>query len=162
MSKLIYDDPKESMNQHTPLHILLADDDEDDTFLFKEALEQVPLTTKLIIAENGVELMHSLNKFQTVPDLIFLDMNMPVKNGLECLYEIRNSDQYKGIPVIILSTSIASYLLESAYHGGANLYIQKPTSFSELVNILKKCLARKEDLVSSPDLEQFLIKNNGN
>ena len=52
------------MNQHTPLHILLADDDEDDTFLFREALEQIPVSTNLIISENGMELMHALEEFQ--------------------------------------------------------------------------------------------------
>ena len=147
------------MNQNKPFHILLADDDEDDTFLFREALEQIPVPTKLKVAENGMELMHSLKTYQAAPDIIFLDMNMPVKNGLECLKEIRNSDHYKEVPVIILSTSIASHLLESAHRGGANLYIQKPTNFSDLVSILKNCLSKKEELELSPDLEQFLIKN---
>lgn len=147
------------MNQNKAFHILLADDDEDDTFLFREALEQIPLPTKLEVAENGMELMHSLKAYQAAPDLIFLDMNMPVKNGLECLKEIRNSDYYKEVPVIILSTSIASHLLESAHRGGANLYIQKPTNFSDLVSVLKNCLSKKAELELSPDLEQFLIKN---
>ena len=146
------------MQKKKPLHILLADDDSDDTFLFQEALEQIPIHTRLDIAENGIELMQTLKSYLTTPDIIFLDMNMPVKNGLECLFEIRNSDQYKHIPVIMLSTSVANYLLESAYQGGANLYIQKPTNFSGLVSVIEKCLTLKnQENPSQP--EQFLIKN---
>ena len=147
------------MKQTTPLHILLADDDNDDTFLFQEALEQIPILTRLDIAENGIELMETLKGYVVTPDLIFLDMNMPVKNGLECLQELRRSDIYKETPVVILSTSVAGYLLEDAYNAGANLYIQKPTSFSNLVTILKKCLLKKSNLSNRPDLSEFLIAN---
>jgi len=147
------------MNLNETCNIFLADDDEDDTFLFQEALGQIPLPTDLVIAENGMELMRKLGSTQQVPDLIFLDMNMPVKNGLECLQELRRSDIYKETPVVILSTSVAGYLLEDAYNAGANLYIQKPTSFSNLVTILKKCLLKKSNLSNRPDLSEFLIAN---
>jgi len=150
------------MVQNKPIHIFLADDDDDDTFLFREALDQIPVKVELDVAENGMELMHVLNSNAAMPDVIFLDMNMPVKNGLECLYEIRNSENLKQIPVVILSTSIAQYLLESAHKAGANLYIQKPTSFSELVAVLKNCLLKTGDLTHTLDLEQFLIKNDHN
>jgi CheY-like chemotaxis protein len=86
-------------------------------------------------------------------------MNMPVKNGLECLMELRRSEIYKETPVVILSTSVAGYLLESAYNTGANLYIQKPTSFSSLIGILNKCLLRKDTLTPQPGLSEFLIAN---
>ena len=115
---------------NAPCTIFLADDDEDDTFLFQEALGQISLPAELTVAENGMELMRKLEQSERVPDLIFLDMNMPVKNGLECLMELRRSEIYKETPVVILSTSVAGYLLESAYNAGANLYVQKPTSFS--------------------------------
>lgn len=146
------------MKQNAPVHILLADDDDDDTSLFQEALEQVPTVTKLDVAENGMELMDILGRLMAKPDLIFLDMNMPVKNGMECLIEIRNSASYKDIPVVILSTSIADYLIQSAYQAGANLYIQKPNSFSGLINIIEKCLSEKESLQDGVSLEQFLIR----
>ncbi|MCF2442330.1 response regulator [Dyadobacter sp. CY345] len=147
------------MNLNETCNIFLADDDEDDTFLFKEALGQLPVPTELIIAENGMELMRKLGSSALVPDLIFLDMNMPVKNGLECLLELRSSTSYDATPVVILSTSIAGYLLEEAYNAGANLYIQKPTSFSNLVTILKKCLLKKSCLINRPELSEFLISN---
>lgn len=147
------------MNPDKSYTIFLADDDEDDTFLFQEALEQLPLSSSLVTAENGLELMKKLTSSQVAPDMIFLDMNMPVKNGLECLTELRATDTFKKTPVIILSTSVAGYLLESAYHAGANLYVQKPTSFSSLISILEKCLARKSDLSKQPELTDFLITN---
>ena len=147
------------MNLNETCNIFLADDDEDDTFLFQEALGQIPVKTDLVIAENGMELMKKLGSTEQVPDLIFLDMNMPVKNGMECLHELRRSEMYNETPVVILSTSVAGYLLEDAYNAGANLYIQKPTSFSNLVTILKKCLFKKSNLINRPELSEFLIAN---
>lgn len=151
--------PNPDMSLNETCCIFLADDDEDDTFLFEEALGQIRLTTKLVVAENGIELMKKLKVSTQTPDLIFLDMNMPVKNGLECLMELRRSDIYQETPIVILSTSVAGYLLESAYNAGANLYIQKPTSFSSLIAILKKCVLKKSELVNRPALSDFLITN---
>lgn len=148
------------MEENRPVHILLADDDDDDTSLFKEALEHIQIPSRLDVAENGMELMNKLQSCPDKPNLIFLDMNMPVKNGLECLIEIRNSAVYKEVPVVILSTSVADYLLEAAFEAGANLYIQKPNSFSGLVDIIKKCLTEKDSMNKAKGLEQFLIKFN--
>lgn len=147
------------MNPVAPVRILLADDDHDDTFLFQEALEHIPLPTELSVAGNGMQLLQLLDTVGGVPDMIFLDMNMPVKNGLECLAEIRRRDGFEDTPVVILSTSIAQYLWESAYRNGANLYIQKPTSFKNLVEILKKCLLERAGASAPQGLEQFLITN---
>ncbi|MCE6992248.1 response regulator [Dyadobacter sp. CY323] len=147
------------MSYVKPFRILLADDDDDDTFLFREALGQLPAESELLIAGNGMELMLLLHAEELKPDIIFLDMNMPVKNGLECLTEIRATPGFEQTPIVILSTSIARYLWESAYNSGANLYIQKPTSFAGLVEVLQKCLSERVNLASTPDVEQFLITN---
>lgn len=147
------------MNHVAPVRILLADDDNDDTFLFQEALQQVPLATELSVAENGMELLRLLTDAGAKPDIIFLDMNMPIKNGLECLEEIRGMVGHEQVPIVILSTSVAQYLWESAYRNGANLYIQKPTSFIGLVEILKKCLIGRIGTSKPEGLEQFLINN---
>lgn len=147
------------MSPFAPLRIMLADDDHDDTFLFQEALEQIPLETDLSIAENGVELLQILKDTDNRPDIIFLDMNMPVKNGLECLEEIRGTARYEQVPIVILSTSVSQHLWESAYHNGANLYIQKPNSFNSLIEILKKCLLDRAGTAMPEGVEQFLITN---
>lgn len=147
------------MNPIAPLRILLADDDHDDTFLFQEALNQIPIGTTLSVAENGVELLQILKDTNNKPDIIFLDMNMPVKNGLECLEEIRGTEGYEHVPIVILSTSVAQYLWESAYRNGANLYIQKPNSFNGLIEIIKKCLLESTSAVLPEGLNKFLITN---
>jgi CheY-like chemotaxis protein len=147
------------MKQDNHFRILLADDDDDDSFLFREALQQISPESHLIVASNGMELTHAIQSYTPQPDIIFLDMNMPVKNGLECLEEIRSTQGFEKIPVVILSTSVAQYLWESAYKGGANLYIQKPTSFDGLVEILTKCLFERLHQTDGRSLEQFLITN---
>lgn len=145
------------MSPFAPLRIVLADDDHDDTFLFREALEQIPLETDLSIAENGAELLQILTDADNKPDIIFLDMNMPVKNGLECLKEIRGTTRFERVPIVVLSTSVSQYLWESAYRNGANLYIQKPNSFNSLIDVLKKCLLDRTGATMPEGLEQFLI-----
>lgn len=147
------------MSPFAPLRIMLADDDQDDTFLFREALEQIPLETDLSIAENGVELLQILKDADNKPDIIFLDMNMPVKNGLECLEEIRSTARFERVPIVVLSTSVSQHLWESAYRNGANLYIQKPNSFNSLIHVLKKCLLDRTAATMPERVEQFLITN---
>ena len=86
--------------------IFLAEDDPDDRSFFEDALNALALQTVLVISEDGEELMTALE--ETVPPqpfVIFLDLNMPRKNGFECLKEIRESDKLKDIPVVVLSTS---------------------------------------------------------
>ena len=94
------------MNNNSKKYIFLADDDEDDCMLFEDALREVNASTELATANDGVELMMLLGKtVPPPPDVIFLDLNMPKKNGFECLAEIRNSKQFKDIPVVIFSTT---------------------------------------------------------
>lgn len=145
------------MSQDKQFRILLAEDDDDDAFLFREALDQVGVKSNLAVAENGMRLMQILHSGEYMPDLIFLDMNMPVKNGLECLREIKSLDAFKDVRIIILSTSVAKYMLDAAYEGGAQLYIQKPTSFAGLIDILKRCLVSQTANDPSSGMEQFLI-----
>lgn len=86
--------------------IYLADDDADDRMLFEEALKEVTHSSKLTTAKDGEHLMEILNDSPPGnPDVIFLDLNMPLKNGFECLKQIKASDQFKDIPVIVYSTS---------------------------------------------------------
>src|SRR6185503_20760706 len=93
-------------SQHESLSILLADDDEDDRLFFKDAIEAVKLRTTLEMVNDGQQLMDRLERtdLQT-PHVIFLDLNMPKKSGLECLVEIRGDERLKDIPVAIYSTS---------------------------------------------------------
>ena len=124
-----------------PLRILLVDDDIDDCDLFKDALAETGLHTTIDIAHEGVKIMELFNtRAEYLPHLIFLDLNMPKVSGTECLREIRRASYLNGIPVIIFSTSCSDIDVEETYSGGANLYIQKPSEYIQLIALLKKVL----------------------
>ena len=123
------------------LNIALADDDEDDRMFFGEALEELALQVKFSLFENGQELLDFLNLPKTVlPKLVFLDLNMPIKNGLECLREIRQNSKLKDLSVAIYSTSSSEKDIEDTFLNGANIYINKTNSFSKLKEALEKVL----------------------
>lgn len=124
-----------------PFQILLADDDEGDRMLFKEAFSELKIKTNVNLAINGEELMSYLTgKNVQLPDLIFLDLNMPRKNGLECLIEIRNNEKLKDISVAIYSTSDNESDMDETFRNGANVYITKPNDFNVLKQVLEKAV----------------------
>ncbi|KSA12345.1 response regulator [Maribacter dokdonensis] len=121
------------------LKILLVDDDEDDRQFFADALEGIELNTDLHQLENGKSCMEFLlSDTKNTPDLVFLDLNMPIMNGFECLEAIRNTPHLKDLLVAIYSTSSAERDIEETFEKGANIYIKKPSSFSELKKSLKQ------------------------
>ena len=125
-----------------PFHILLADDDEDDRLLFKEALEELEIKPTVNTVNNGIELMVYLTKKDApLPHLIFLDLNMPRKNGLECLKEIRSNEKLKNISIVIYSTSDNVKDIEETFLNGANVYLTKPNDFNTLKQLLYKAVA---------------------
>jgi len=144
----------------TKLNLLLADDDMDDCTFFKEALEDLSVTASLTTVSNGVELMHLLNsKPGDLPDLLFLDLNMPRKNGFECLSEIKLSHKLKHLPVIIFSTSLDLEVVNLLYEKGARYYIRKPAEFSKLKEVIRETLiitAQKNEL--QPSKDKFILQ----
>jgi PleD family two-component response regulator len=128
------------------ISIIMADDDCDDRELFQEAVEANIKNIKLEMAVDGRSLMEMLNEKARLPDLIFLDLNMPYKSGMECLVELRKSERLKNIPVLIYSTSSSQKDIDDTYHNGANLYIKKPSNFRELENIISRVLALDWDV----------------
>ena len=123
------------------LNIVLADDDEDDRMFFKEVIDKVGIHTKLSLFKNGQELMDYLMLPNIVlPSLIFLDLNMPIKNGMQSLTEIRAHERFKDIVVAIYSTSSSEQDIEDTFVKGANIYINKPSSFSKLTEVIEKVL----------------------
>ncbi len=129
------------MNKSLPhgLSVYLADDDADDRFLFEEALLEVRKNVKITMVNNGEQLMRCLDeKKNQYPNLIFLDLNMPLKNGIECLEEIKKDNKLKDIPVIIFSTSNQKETINQVYIKGANYYMCKPDNFEKLKSLLDK------------------------
>lgn len=127
--------------QHAPLNILLADDDTDDCIFFKEALEDLPLSTNLTAVHDGEQLMQLLTKeTNELPHVLFLDLNMPRKNGFECLSEIKLNKKLKQLPVIIFSTSFDQDVVNLLYKNGAQYFIRKPSEFSQLKKVIQQTL----------------------
>ncbi len=111
---------------HKKIRLLLADDDPDDRFFFDKTLGLLPIPTHLTMVEDGQKLMHFFSKnSEQLPDALFLDLNMPRKNGPECLKEIKANDKLKELPVIIYSTSLHEDIAEVLYKEGAHYYIRK-------------------------------------
>ena len=124
-----------------PVNVLLADDDEDDRLFFRVAFEEIKIKTKVKTVNDGVELMnHLTKKGNELPHILFLDLNMPRKNGMDCLMEIKRSDNLKDIPVAIYSTSASEEDIENTFVKGANVYIKKPSDFSTLKKILEEVI----------------------
>lgn len=135
-------------------YVMLAEDDEDDQMFFKDALHEINREIFLDINNNGDDLMTHLNMIDClVPDIIFLDLNMPIKDGFTCLKEIRINDKFKNCPIIILTTSNNPEHRELAYQFGANHFISKPNNFYDLKSILADILL--SDLRQSEVIEKF-------
>ncbi|MBC8769867.1 response regulator [Arenibacter sp. BSSL-BM3] len=118
-------------------YILLADDDPDDCMFFREALEALSFLTTNIIVYDGEELMQLLSKNTTkLPDVLFLDLNIPRKTGFQCLKEIKNDVGLSKIPVVIISTSYDRSVADGLYQNGATYFIQKPVGFSQLLKLI--------------------------
>lgn len=123
------------------LHILLADDDEDDRLFFKDAIAEVKVKTVVTILNDGFQLMQYLNKPDVkLPNVVFLDLNMPIKGGMQCLKEIRSDNRLKDLSIAIYSTSASEEDIEETFVKGANIYIKKPNDFGELKRILAEVI----------------------
>jgi CheY-like chemotaxis protein len=142
------------------LNVILTDDDEDDRMFFSEALEEICIQTKLMLFNNGQELMNYLLLPDSVlPNLIFLDLNMPKKNGIQCLCEIRNNIKLKDVFIAIYSTSSSEKDIEDSFSNGANIYLNKPNSFGKLREMVERVL--QLDLVchnSNLDQKTFVFR----
>jgi len=120
--------------------IMLAEDDEEDVDLFKDVLSDLAIDVNLQVATNGVELMKILEGTEIFPELIFLDLNMPFKNGMLCLQEIKTNQLWKNIKVVILSTSSHQDQIKAAYDKGADFYMTKSASYKDFKNTVAACL----------------------
>ena len=123
------------------LNVLLADDDTDDCIFFKQALEELSPSTNLTTVNDGDQLMnYLLENLEHLPHVIFLDINMPRKSGLECLSEIKQNKKLKGIPVVMFSTSNAWDTINMLFKSGAHVYIHKPSDFAQLKQVIHHAL----------------------
>lgn len=118
-------------------NILLIDDDEEDQEIFKTALSIISETVSCTSFSNAKEALNMLYGHELDPDVIFLDLNMPIMSGQEFLVEVKKSDSVKHIPVIIFSTTSNLATIQLTRELGAADFITKPHRFDALVDILK-------------------------
>ena len=125
-----------------PIEILLVEDNPGDSRLAKEALKESKLKNNLYVAEDGVEAMNFLyktGKYSKMPrpDLVILDLNLPKKDGREVLAEIKNDDNLKRIPVVILTISKAEEDIFKTYNLHANCYVTKPLDLDQFMKVVR-------------------------
>lgn len=139
-------------------NLLLADDDEDDRIFFQEALAEIPFSTTLRHVSDGEALMHLINKPETdLPDVLFLDLNMPRKNGLECLRELKVNEKVKHVPVVVISTSFDEKVVANLLEMGARHYIRKPAEFPRLKSVIHDAL---QSVASNNSEDQAFVLGN--
>ena len=127
----------------SPMKIVLVDDDEDDRMFFADALQEIEIETELSEFHNGQEILDYLSGPKAErPHLIFLDLNMPVMDGFQCLREIRKNPDLKDLVVAIYSTSSSERDIEETFVNGANIYINKPNKFEELKKTIGQVVKR--------------------
>ena len=125
------------------MKIVLVDDDEDDRMFFADALQEIEIKTELIEFHNGKEVLDYLSEpIAERPHLIFLDLNMPVMDGFQCLREIRKNPDFKDLVVAIYSTSSSERDIEETFVNGANIYINKPNKFEDLKKTIGQVVRR--------------------
>jgi CheY-like chemotaxis protein len=144
---------------YSKYYILLADDDPDDCMLFTEVLRDLSIEQQPVCVSNGQQLIDFLKESIVLPDLLFLDINMPLKNGVAALKEIKEVAIFRNIPVVMLSTTKHPATVQETYRLGANLYACKPTSYSALVSLVQRILAMDvTGLLRHRSLERFLLE----
>lgn len=141
-------------------HILLADDDVDDCTFFEEALKELPVSASLSIVNDGVQLITYLSTVsEKLPGLLFLDLNMPRKGGMECLSEIKSNNKLKNLPVVIFSTSLNNDVADRLYQKGAHYYIRKPGEYGQLKKVIFEAITRTaQNNFTQPSRDKFIIQ----
>lgn len=140
------------------LTVLLAEDDQDDREFFKDAAESLRHPISVTSVNDGEQLLNYLLQNTTnLPDIIFLDMNMPRKNGMECLVEIKKSVQFNLIPIVMYSTSLNEDIADRLYELGAHYYIRKQ-GLAELKKNIEGVLERVAESQLQPTRNHFIIQ----
>jgi len=144
------------MNEAVQKDILIAEDDKDDVDIFEIALKEVNIPYKLRHAENGDKLFILLK--DKIPQILFLDINMPCKDGVACIVEIRKNREYDGLPVIVYTSSLYQRTIDECYWNGANLYVTKALTFLSLTKKLQKIFDIDwERHMYYPHKDQFIL-----
>ena len=134
---------------------MLVDDDEDDKMIFMSVVNEINSQIACKSFDNAVNGLQSLQTDKNKPDCIFLDLNMPFMHGFEFLKLIKTTKELDDIPVIIYSTTANPEQVKKTYNKGANLYMQKPSSYEGIKKLMNKILSA--DLFDSKAIENNLV-----
>ncbi|MDB5200622.1 MAG: response regulator receiver protein [Ferruginibacter sp.] len=141
------------------LHIMLVDDDAEDREIFEEAIREVNPEIRLSTISSCEDVIDELMKPAKKPDLVILDLNMPKKNGFECLEELREIDELAAVPVMVYSTTANAEQVTRAYEKKANMYLQKPSSFEGIKALITMILALDpEHYIPQAPQNNFLVQ----
>ena len=144
------------MIERETTNVLIAEDDDDDFMIFSSAINELSMAVILYRAENGEILISLLD--ESIPDILFLDILMPYKDGRLCLREIRSNRKFDKLPIIVYSAIKDIGEIEFCYREGANIYAIKPNSFVELKAILERILSINwKKVLYFPSLSDFVI-----
>jgi CheY-like chemotaxis protein len=136
--------------------VLLVEDDPDDQFLFKDVMFKLDPEIQLHMvsgADKAIEFIES-----TLPTIIFLDINMPLQSGKECLKRIRNKPEWNQIKVVMFTTSSSNHDIDDCFENGADRYVIKPLSVVDQSKILKKLIfLHLSDLINPPTRKDFVF-----
>ena len=128
-----------SLTEPKHTNVLIAEDDDDDFFIFSVAISETEFTVILRRAEDGELLMNLLQ--EELPDILFLDLLMPTKDGKQCLRELRSDRRYDSMPIIVYTSLEDLETVEYCYRQGSNLYTLKPNSIEDLKEALHRILS---------------------
>lgn len=144
------------MANQFPAVILLAEDDEDDVMLFRTVLQEIAPNTELRRAKDGEQLMQMLSD-ESLPDILFLDVMMPCKDGRQCIKEIRAEAAFDKLPVIVYSYLADPDIANFFYENGANAFMHKPYSFERLSGLLKSIFEDTNNLLATKPYNTYLL-----
>ncbi|MDI3321088.1 response regulator [Pinibacter soli] len=145
------------INANSATNVLIAEDDDDDYLIFSLAVEELSVQVVLSRAENGDILMKMLN--ENHPDLLFLDILMPCRDGRQCIREIRADSKFDSLPIIVYSSLKDMETIEFCYRAGSNLYALKPSSLKEVKATLERIFAVDwKKMLYYPPLSQFVLR----
>jgi len=145
------------INVNPSTNVLIAEDDDDDYLIFSLAVEELSVRVILSRAENGDILMKMLNEKH--PDILFLDILMPCRDGRQCIREIRSDSKFDSLPIIVYSSLKDMETIEFCYRAGSNLYAVKPSSLNDVKQALERIFAVDwKKMLYYPPLSQFVIR----
>ncbi|HWB90934.1 MAG TPA: response regulator [Puia sp.] len=147
--------------ENKPYRILLCDDDPDEAWFLESAFLRAGFQVYLEWFNRCSTLLDHLPTRAEVPDLIFVDLNMPGENGLECLARIKSFPAYKNVPVMIYTTSMLSKDIAEALKNGASLYLPKTSSEEELIEMVRYVATKTREELECPKRDGFCYRPGG-